>query len=139
MMNICILNGRLTKDIEVRYTKNETAVGNFTLAVNRDYKNTEGQYETDFINCTLYGQIAEKMKVWTQKGDLIGITGRIQTSNYEDKEGNKKYKTEIIVEKITLLQNSKKKQPEEENQYKNMNIKTESQQQFKITEQDLPF
>ena len=139
-MNNVILIGRLTKEIEVRYTKNEIAVGNFTLAVNRDFKNAEGQYETDFINCTIYGTIAERMAEWTQKGDQLGAIGRIQTSTYEDKDGNKRYKTEIIVDKITFLNGVKKKeQPEEENEFKDSSIKTIQQQQIEITDADLPF
>ena len=138
-MNNVNLIGRLTKDVEVRYTKNEKAVGNFTLAVNRDYKNAEGEYETDFINCTIYGTIAERMAEWTQKGDQLGTIGRIQTSTYEDKDGNKRYKTEIIVDKITFLNGVKKKEQPEENPYKDMSVKTIQQQQIEITDADLPF
>ena len=140
MINVVTIVGRLTKEIEVRYTKNETAVGNFTLAVNRDYKNQEGEYETDFINCTIYGQIAERMKEWTQKGDLLGASGKIQTSNYEDKDGNKKYKTEVMVERITFLQSPRKKEePKEENPYKDIKEKVEADQTIQYDESMLPF
>lgn len=137
MINSVVIIGRLTKDIEIRYTKNEIAVGNFTLAVNRDHKNQEGEYETDFINCTMYGEIVKRMAEWTHRGDLLGAIGRIQTSNYEDKDGNKRYKTEIIVDKITFLQSPRKKQ--EENPYKDMKVKVEADQSIEIDDSMLPF
>lgn len=108
MINITILVGRLTKNIELRYTSNEKAVGNFTLAINRRFKNQNGEYETDFIDCVVFGKQAETMAQYTKKGDLIGVEGSIQKRTYEDKEGNKRYATEIMVEKITFLQAGKK-------------------------------
>lgn len=108
MINEVVLVGRLTRDIEVRYTQSEKAVGNFTLAINRRFKNQNGEYETDFIDCVVFGKQAETMSKYTQKGDLIGVEGSIQKRTYEDKEKNKHYITEIMVEKITFLQTNKK-------------------------------
>ena len=108
MINKTILIGRLVKNIEVRYTNNEKAVGNFTIAVNRRFKDKDGNYITDFIDCVVFGKQAETMQQYTQKGDLIGAEGSIQKRNYEDKDGNKRYATEIMVEKITFLQTNKK-------------------------------
>ena len=108
MINKVLLVGRLTRDTEVRYTQSEKAVGNFTLAINRRFKNQNGEYETDFIDCVVFGKQAETMSKYTQKGDLIGVEGSIQKRAYEDKEGNKRYATEIMVEKITFLQTNKK-------------------------------
>ena len=108
MINEVVLVGRLTKNIEVRYTQSEKAVGNFTLAINRRFKNQNGEYETDFIDCVVFGKQAETMSKYTQKGDLIGVEGSIQKRTYEDKEKNKHYITEIMVEKITFLQTNKK-------------------------------
>lgn len=140
MINSVILIGRLTKDIEVRYTQSEKAVGNFTLAINRRFKNQNGEYETDFIDCVIFGKQAETMSKYTQKGDLIGVEGSIQKRAYEDKEGNKRYATEIMVEKITFLQTNKKEEPKvENNPYKDMSVKVEASQQFEITDDDLPF
>ena len=140
MINNVVLVGRLTRNIEVRYTQSEKAVGNFTLAINRRFKNQNGEYDTDFIDCVIFGKQAETMAQYTTKGDLIGVEGSIQKRAYEDKEGNKRYITEIMVEKITFLNGVKKKeQPEEENEFKDSSIKTEQQQQFEITDEDLPF
>ena len=134
MNNIILLVGRLTKNIELRYTESEKAIGNFTIAVNRDYKNQNGEYETDFFNCVVYGKVAETMQQYTQKGDLVGVRGRLQNRNYEDKEGKKHYVTEVITEKLTFLSKTKEK-----NEYENMSVKTERQQQVEISPEDLPF
>jgi single-strand DNA-binding protein len=135
MNNTILLVGRLTKDSELRYTESEKAVGNFNIAVNREYKNENGEYETDFFNCVAYGKVAETMQQYTHKGDLVGVKGRLQSRNYEDKEGKKHYVVEVIPERITFLQAKK----EEKNEYKDMSIKTEQQQQFEINPEDLPF
>lgn len=108
MINQVILVGRMTRNLELRYTSNEKAVGNFTLAINRRFKNQNGEYETDFIDCVIFGKQAETMAQYTKKGDLIGVEGSIQKRTYEDKEKNKHYITEIMVEKITFLQTNKK-------------------------------
>jgi single-strand DNA-binding protein len=108
VINQVILVGRMTRNLELRYTSNEKAVGNFTLAINRRFKNQNGEYETDFIDCVVFGKQAETMAQYTKKGDLIGVEGSIQKRAYEDKEGNKRYITEIMVEKITFLQTNKK-------------------------------
>jgi single-strand DNA-binding protein len=138
MINSIILVGRLTKNIEIRFTSNEKAVGNFTIALNRKFKNQNGEYETDFIDCVIFGKQAETMAQYTKKGDLIGAEGSIQKRTYEDKEGNKRYTTEIMVEKITFLQTNKKEKIEE-NEFENASIKTNQTQQFEITDDDLPF
>ena len=102
-MNRVCLNGRLTKDIDLRYTQNNVAVASFTLAVQRKFKNQSGDYESDFINCIAYKSTAELLSKYTGKGDLIGIEGRIQTRNYENQEGKKVYVTEVIVENVEFL------------------------------------
>ena len=134
-MNKVILIGRLTKNSELRYTESNKAIGNFSIAVNRDYKNENGEYEADFINCVVFNTTAETMNKYTHKGDLIGVIGRLQTRNYEDKEGKKHYITEVIVEKTEFLQTKKV----EENPYADMSVKTEQQQQFEIDNSMLPF
>ena len=140
MINNVVLVGRLTRNIEVRYTQSEKAVGNFTLAINRRFKNQNGEYETDFIDCVVFGKQAETMAQYTAKGDLIGVEGSIQKRAYEDKEGNKRYIVEIMVEKITFLQTNKKEETKvEENEFKEASIKTETSQQFEISDSDLPF
>jgi single-strand DNA-binding protein len=103
-MNNVIFIGRLCNKIELKEGDNTY----ITLAKTRDYKNEEGIYETDFIDCVIFGKQAETMAQYTKKGDLIGVEGSIQKRAYEDKEGNKRYATEIMVEKITFLQTNKK-------------------------------
>lgn len=107
MINNTTLVGRLTKDVDLRYTSNGTATGTFTLAVNRPFKNANGEQEADFIPCVIWRKNAENFANFTRKGSLVGITGRIQTRNYENKEGVRVYVTEIVVENFTLLESKK--------------------------------
>ena len=104
MMNSTCLVGRLTKDVELRYTLSNVAVATFTLAVNRTFKNENGERETDFINCVMWRQQAENLANWAGKGALVGITGRIQTRVYENKQGQRVYVTEVVAETFQLLE-----------------------------------
>ena len=88
MINRVVLVGRLTKDPEVRYIQSGTAVVSFTLAVNRQYTNQQGQREADFINCVIWRKPAENFANFTKKGSLVGIDGRLQTRNYETNKDN---------------------------------------------------
>ncbi len=106
MLNQVVLVGRLVRTPELRETESGKKVTHITLAVPRSYKNVNGEYETDFIDCTLWTGVAENTTEYCSKGDLLGIKGRIQTSSYE-KDNEKKYITEIIVEKVTFLTNTK--------------------------------
>lgn len=114
MINRTIITGRLVKNIEIRYTQNNVAMTQFTLAVQRKFKNQNGEYESDFINCVAYKSTAELLSKYTGKGDLIGIEGRIQTRNYENQEGKKVYVTEVIVESVDFLASKKEEKPKEE-------------------------
>lgn len=114
MINRTIITGRLVKNIEIRYTQNNVAITQFTLAVTRKFKNQNGEYESDFINCVAYKSTAELLSKYTGKGDLIGIEGRIQTRNYENQEGKKVYVTEVIVESVDFLASKKEEKPKEE-------------------------
>ena len=109
MLNQIVLVGRLTKDPEVRETENGKKVSRITLAVPRSYKNTDGEYESDFISCTLWTGIAENTAEYCRKGDLLGIKGRLETRTYE-KDEETKYVSEIIAEKVTFLLNKKKEE-----------------------------
>ena len=104
MINNVVLVGRLTKDMDLRYTGNGTAVATFTIAVPRTFKNEQGERETDFINCVIWRKAAENMANFTHKGSLVGVEGRIQTRNYENAEGRRIYVTEILVENFSLLE-----------------------------------
>lgn len=104
MLNRAVLTGRLTKDVDLRYTQSGTAVGSFILAVDRTFKNQQGEREADFVNCVIWRKSAENFANFAHKGSLVGIDGRIQTRNYENQQGNRVYVTEIVVENFTLLQ-----------------------------------
>lgn len=104
MINRVILVGRLTKDADLRYTANGAAVASFTVAVNRQFTNQQGEREADFINCVAWRKPAETLANFTRKGSLIGIEGRIQTRSYENKEGKRVYVTEVNVDNFSLLE-----------------------------------
>ncbi|MDD6383941.1 MAG: single-stranded DNA-binding protein [Streptococcus hyointestinalis] len=151
MINQSVLVGRLTKDVELRYTPSNQAVATFTLAVNRNFKNQNGDYEADFINCVMWRQQAENIANWTQKGMLVGITGRIQTRNYENQQGQRVYVTEVVGETFQVME-SRKDQQGGQNQggYSNpsqatQNFARDNSEPFgnsspmDISEDDLPF
>lgn len=104
MLNSVAMTGRLTKDVDLRFTKSGTAVGSFTLAVDRQFKSKSGERETDFVNCQVWRKSAENFANFTHKGALVGIQGRIQTRTYDDKNGNKVFVTEVIVDSFALLE-----------------------------------
>lgn len=106
MLNQIVIVGRLVKDPELRETETGKKVTNITLAVPRSYKNVNGEYDTDFIDCTLWTGVAESTSEYCKKGDLLGVKGRVQTRVYE-KEEQKKYVTEVIAEKVTFLTSKK--------------------------------
>ncbi|VGU00351.1 single-stranded DNA-binding protein ssb [Streptococcus pyogenes] len=103
MINNIVLVGRMTKDAELRYTASQVAVATFTLAVNRRFKEQNGEREADFINCVIWRQSAENLANWAKKGALIGVTGRIQTRNYENQQEQRVYVTEVVAESLLLL------------------------------------
>ncbi len=107
MLNQVVLVGRLTSDVEVTTTEDGRKVSNLTLAVQRTFKNSDGIYEADFIRCTLWNAVAASTSEYCHKGDIVGIKGRLQVTNYEDKDGNKKTSTEVIAEKVTFLSSKK--------------------------------
>lgn len=104
MINNVVLIGRLTRDPELRYTPTNVAATQFNLACNRNFKNQNGEYDADFINCVMWRQQAENFANWVKKGNLVGITGRIQTRNYEGTDGKRVYVTEVVAESFQLLE-----------------------------------
>lgn len=104
MINRVVLVGRLTRDPELKYTATNVAVDSFTVAVNRMFKNAQGEREADFINCVIWRKAAENFAKFTSKGSLVGIDGHIQTRNYENKQGNRVYVTEAVVDNFSLLE-----------------------------------
>ncbi|GAB2558354.1 single-stranded DNA-binding protein [Gracilibacillus alcaliphilus] len=103
MINRVVLVGRLTKDPELRYTPNGVAVCNFTLAVNRPFKDQNGESQADFIQVQTWRKIAENTANYLGKGSLAGIDGRIQTRNYEGDDGKRVYITEVVADSVQFL------------------------------------
>ena len=114
-MNTITLLGRLTKNPEARYTSTGKAATLFTLAVNRTYTNADGQREADFINCQAWGKTAEVVGNHVSKGDRLLVEGRLQIRHYIDKEGVKRYATEVVVNRVEFIE-----------QKKDSNVKTEA-------------
>jgi single-strand DNA-binding protein len=102
-MNKIILVGRLTKDPELRSTTSGISTVTFSVAVNRNYKNKDGNYEADFINCVAFRNQADFISKYFKKGGLIGIEGRIQTRNYDAQDGTKRYVTEVMIENVEFV------------------------------------
>ncbi len=113
MLNQVVLVGRLTDDLEVTETEKGKKVTTMILAVQRTFKNADGVYEADFIKCTLWNAVASSTSEYCKKGDIIGLKGRIQVNSYEDKDGTKKYSTEVIAEKVTFLSSKPPEDTEE--------------------------
>ncbi|MCS4488396.1 single-stranded DNA-binding protein [Streptococcus sciuri] len=112
MINNVVLVGRMTSDAELRYV-GEQAVASFTLAVNRPYKNQNGEREADFIKIVIWRKQAENLANFAKKGAMIGVVGRIQTRHYDNKEGQRVYVTEVIADSFQLLE-SRNQQAEAE-------------------------
>ncbi|KPU42904.1 single-stranded DNA-binding protein A [Oxobacter pfennigii] len=103
-MNKVVLIGRLTRDPELRFTAGSgTAVATFTLAVDRQFKNKDGQKEADFINIVVWNKLAELVSNYLVKGRQVAIAGRIQTRSYEGNDGQKRYVTEVVAEDVQFL------------------------------------
>lgn len=109
MLNNCTIQGRMTRDPELRYTASNTPAVSFTLAVDRSRKNSNGEYDTDFIDCACFGKTAEFVKQWFQKGSMAIVIGRIQSRNWEDKNGNKRTSISVNVSEIMFGESKKDK------------------------------
>jgi single-strand DNA-binding protein len=103
MINQVTLVGRLTRDPELKVTTEGTSVAHITLAVNRHYRNQHGEVDADFVQCTLWRKAADNTSQYCRKGSVVGITGRLQTRNYENKEGKRVYVTEVVAETVRFL------------------------------------
>ncbi|HIQ90729.1 MAG TPA: single-stranded DNA-binding protein [Candidatus Coprosoma intestinipullorum] len=118
-MNRVVLAGRLTADPEIRKSPNGNSVVRFSLAVNRKFKNANGQYEVDYINCVAFKGTADTINAYVSKGDMLIVEGRIQTSKYTRVDGSTAYSTDIAVDGITLVggrKNTENSQPKKDTQ-----------------------
>lgn len=135
MINSSTLVGNLTKDIELRYSQSGKAVANFTVAVSRPFKNQEGNRETDFINCVQFGKGAELLSQYTGKGSKVGVTGRIQTRNFEGQDGKRVYMTEVVADQVAFL-DPKKDNAMNQQQADNLANNLDAEE---VSNKDLPF
>ncbi len=135
MINNVTLVGRLTKDVELKYTSSQTAVASGTLAVNRQFKSANGEKEVDFINFVAWRKTAEILSNYASKGSQIGITGRIQTRNYEGNDGKRVYVTEVVAESVALLDSKSNNQQPQQKQDTPFN----NNSQMDVSNLDLPF
>lgn len=125
MINNVVLTGRITRNLELKQTNNNNSSLNITLAVERNFKDQSGQKQTDFISCKAFGKRAETIAQYCQKGDLIGITGSIQTGSYQKQDGSTVYTTDVMVDGLSFF--PKQKQDNQANQY-NQNLNNFNQQ-----------
>ena len=137
-MNKVIIIGRFTRDPEIKYTtgENATATARFSLAVNRRFKNKEGNYDADFINCVAFGKTAEFIEKYFTKGMAIGITGRIQTGSYTNKEGQKVYTTDVVVEETEFVESKNKGTSDN---VPNNNTNSNSDFEETVSDDEMPF
>lgn len=137
-MNKVVIIGRFTRDPEIKYTtgENATATARFSLAVNRRFKNKEGNYDADFINCVAFGKTAEFIEKYFTKGMAIGITGRIQTGSYTNKEGQKVYTTDVVVEETEFVESKNKGTSDN---VPNNNANSNSDFEEVISDDEMPF
>lgn len=141
MVNNVVLVGRITRDPEIRTSSTGTNVCNFSLAINRNFKNNAGEYDADFVNCVAFNQTATLMEQYVAKGQLLSVQGRIQTRNYDDKDGRKVYVTEVVCNTLSFLES---KRNANTNEQTNVNPQTNNQGfdqdlDFSVDDDDLPF
>lgn len=108
MLNQVILVGRIASELNVLETEDDKKRASILLAVNRSYKNADGKYDTDFINCILWNGIATNTAQYCKVGDIIGVKGKLRSNNYQDENGKTHYVTEVVAEKVTFLSSNQK-------------------------------
>lgn len=138
MINSVILTGRLTKNIDLRQTSTGKAMTYFTLAVNRVFKNEQGVSDADFVTCVAFGVQAENMARYLTQGSLIGVEGRISTRNFQGKDGNTVYVTEVIASNVTFLE-SKKQQNNSNQQFGMQSYQQQSNSNFNAASVGIDF
>ena len=149
MINRVVLTGRLTHNPELKTTQNGLSVASFTIAVNRQFADSQGKRGADFIRCVAWRKSAENFYKFTHKGSLIGIDGRIQTRSYDNNNGQKVFVTEVVVDSFSLLEPKSESQTNDQssnnNSYSNANTATEPDpfagigDTVDISDDDLPF
>ncbi len=148
MINRVVLVGRITKDPELRRTSSGTAVVSFTLAVDNRFAPKDAENKADFISCIAWNNAAEVLEKYVKKGALLGVDGRLQTRNYDDKDGKKVYVTEVVCESLRMLDSKGSRDDnfisnieayEPTNKKQNASAPEEETIGFDISDEDLPF
>lgn len=134
-MNVICLTGNICKELKLEYTKNNKCYVQNTIAVKKDKKNEDGTYQSDFIDFVAFEKKGEYLNQYASKGDKIEINGKLRVDTWKDENEQYHTRSYIVCDKVNILSSKAK----EENPYKDMSIKTETQQQFEITDEDLPF
>lgn len=149
-MNQVVLTGRITKDPELRYTQSGVASVSFTIAVDRQFKDAQGNKQSDFISCVAWRQQADFMSRYIRKGYMLAIVGAIQTRSYQGNDNQTKYVTEVVVSSVENMQPKSDVQPQQQNPYQGYNNPQYQppQQQYQqppqsfnvdVSDDDLPF
>lgn len=133
-MNKAIITGRIATNLELKQTTTGKSICEFRVATNRP-ANKDGERVADFINCRVWNKPAENLVKYQTKGNLIAVIGRMQIDTYQDKEGKNKFINYLLVEELEFLEKKK----EDNNEFKDLKTKTEVQDQFQYTDEDLPF
>lgn len=136
-MNKVVLIGRLTAKPELRFTSSNVGFTRFTIAVNRQYSGQDGKREADFINVVAWRKQAETICKYFDKGNLIAVEGRLQTSSYDDKDGNKRYTVDVALDNFEFIESKKQDAKKEENEEKNDPYK-DFGEQIKIEDSTIP-
>lgn len=139
MLNRVVLIGRLTRDPELRYTPSGVATCSFTLAVDRNYSNSKGEREADFIPIVTWRNIAETCANYLRKGLLVAVEGRIQVRSYDNNEGRRVYVTEVIAENVRFLEYANKRETQTDAQDQSGDPFVQSGEPIDISDEDLPF
>ena len=151
MINRAVLIGRLTRDPELRRTPQGDAVTSFTLAVNRNYTDKDGQQQADFINCVVWKKSAENVEKYCSKGSMVGVEGRLQSRTYDNAQGQKVFVTEVFCSSVQFIGSGQKSQPQPQNNavdntFNNTQqfdpyefMQQDTQQHFEIDPNDIQF
>ena len=138
-MNKTILIGRLTKDPELKYTQSNIAYVQFTIAVNRVFTNKEGEKEADFISCLVWRDQAENLAKYQRKGNQIAVEGRIEVRSYDDKDGTRRYTTNVVCDTVDYLERKEENKTETPKRVEEKNPFESAKTSLDIISDDLPF
>ncbi|KGO32531.1 single-stranded DNA-binding protein [Oenococcus alcoholitolerans] len=136
MINRVVLVGRLTRDVELRYTGSGDAVGSFSLAVDRNFTNRSGEREADFINCVIWRKAAENFANFTGKGAMVAVEGRLQSRSYENNQGQRVYVTEVVIDNFQLLETRAQSEARRASNPSSGSSNPSNQNNFNIPSQD---